>query len=260
MTSGGYDPSNHPQAGQPYRQPPQYNQPGQYAPPPEPYAPQAGQYLPAQPGPYDAQPGQYAPPAQPYAHQPPPAPEQPYGHRPPPAPPTPEQLPYQQTIHPQPQYGGQQYGHHQPAFGVPGKLWPRFAARVIDTLIVVLPLGILLNFVLVPNLAGFGGVALSYALIFAATLVYYVLMEMKTGATLGKKILGLKVVAPNGAPTVPPLASLKRNAYLAVSIIPCLGWVAGVALTIYMGATLDKDPNKQGWHDKLAGGTHVLVA
>lgn len=225
MTSGGYDPSNHPQAGQPYGQPPQYGAPGPYAPPPGP---------------------------------PPQAPA--YGQQPPAAAPKPAPPTYEQTVHPQRQYGGHQYGQFQPAFGVPGKLWPRFAARLIDNLIVALPLSILLNFVLVPNMEGFGGISVSYAIVFAAVLLYFVLMESRTGATLGKKILGLKVVAPNGAPTVPLLASLKRNVYLAVSIIPCLGWLAGFALMIYMAATLDKDPNKQGWHDKLAGGTQVIAA
>ncbi|WP_328389989.1 RDD family protein [Nocardia sp. NBC_00416] len=232
MTSGGYDPSNHPQGGQPYGQPAQYPQPGQYVPQPEHYAPQ--------PDPYAQQ-------AAPYGHQAPPqAPE-----------PAPK---YQQTVFPQPQYGGQQYGQFQPAFGVPGNLWPRFAARLIDNLIIALPLAVLLNFVLMPNLDGFVGPSISYAIIFAVTLVYSVSMEWKTGATLGKKILGLKVVAPDGAPTVAPLVSLKRNVYLAVLIVPCVGWVGGCALMLYMAATLDKNPNKQGWHDKLAGGTQVLVA
>ncbi|MFD4403595.1 RDD family protein [Nocardia sp. NPDC058499] len=228
MTSGGYDPSNHPQAGQPYGQPRQYGAPGPYAPPPGP----AGQ-------------------------QPPPP--QPYGQQPPPPPPNERPL-YQQTVHPQPQYGGHRYGQFDPAFGVPSKVWPRFTARLIDNLIVGLPLAILLNFVIMPNMSGLSGMSVSYAIVFAAILLYFVLMESRTGATLGKRIIGLKVVAPNGAPTVPPLASLKRNVYLAVSIIPCLGWVAGLALMIYMAATMDKDPNKQGWHDKLAGGTQVLEA
>ncbi|GGL37878.1 RDD family protein [Nocardia jinanensis] len=241
MTSGGYDPSNYPQGGQPYgQQPPQYPQPGQYVPQQEQYTPQ---------------PDPYAPQA-PYIQQG--APAQPYGQpAPPPAEPAPR---YQQTVFPQAQYGGQQYGQYQPTFGVPGNLWPRFAARLIDNLIIALPLALLLNFVLMPNLTGLTGPSVSYAIIFAVTLVYNVLMEWKTGATLGKKILGLKVVAPDGAPTVPPLVSLKRNIYLAVLIVPCVGWVAGAALMIYMAATLDKNPNRQGWHDKLAGGTQVLAA
>lgn len=246
MTSGGYDPSNHPQAGQPYGQPPQYPQPGQYAPPPGRYAPQPDPYAP-----------------QPPHHNPPAGQPQPYGQHAPPAPPAPPAQPaprYQQTVFPEAQYGGQQYGHYQPAFGVPGNLWPRFAARLIDNLIIALPLALLLNFVLMPNLTGLTGPAVSYAIIFAVTLVYYVLMEWKTGATLGKKILGLKVVAPDGAPTVPPLLSLKRNIFLAVLIVPCVGWVAGAALMLYTAATLDKNPNRQGWNDKLAGGTQVIAA
>jgi len=179
--------------------------------------------------------------------------------QPPPPPPNERPL-YQQTVHPQPQYGGHRYGQFDPAFGVPGKVWPRFTARLIDNLIVGLPLAILLNFVIMPNMSGLSGMSVSYAIVFAAILLYFVLLESRTGATLGKRIIGLKVVAPNGAPTVPPLASLKRNVYLAVSIIPCLGWVAGLALMVYMAATMDKDPNKQGWHDKLAGGTQVLEA
>lgn len=95
-------------------------------------------------------------------------------------------------------------------------------------------------------------------LIGAIVTAYFVLMETQMGGqTLGKKLLGLRVVGPGGAP-LDVQTSLKRNLYVAVNVVYCLGNSASFVLAIVIAVTLEQDPNKQGWHDKFAGGTQVL--
>ncbi|WP_446223917.1 RDD family protein [Nocardia sp. IBHARD005] len=231
MTSGGYDPNQYPQGGQPggYGQDPYGQQQPQ---------PGYGQQQPyGQPGHGGApQPGYGQP--DPYGQQQPAYGQDPYGQ--------------QQAYPQQGQYGQQQgFGGVQAA-----DLGTRFGARVIDQLIVSIPLTI----VLVLILGSGGGFQLIAGVITAlAVYGYYVAMEVTQGGqTLGKKILGLRVVAPGGAPSLTPEQSLKRNAFVALYAIPCVGQLAFVGLSIYIAVTISNDPNKQGWHDKFAGGTQVI--
>ncbi|MCA2209215.1 RDD family protein [Nocardia sp. NEAU-G4] len=129
----------------------------------------------------------------------------------------------------------------------------------MDGFIIGIPLGIL-NFVLgmalmdSPFLAGI----ILWVIMGIAYVGYNVGFEVTQGTTLGKKLLGLRVVAPGGAPKLTPEASLKRNIFLAPLAIYCLGGLVTTGLSIYIAVTINNDPNKQGWHDKLAGGTQVV--
>ncbi|MFD3748592.1 RDD family protein [Nocardia sp. NPDC058633] len=233
MTSGGYDPNQYPQGGQPggYGQDPYGQQQPQ---------PGYGQQQPyGQPGHGGApQPGYGQP--DPYGQQQPAYGQDPYGQ--------------QQGYPQQGQYGQQQvFGGAQPA-----DLGTRFGARVIDQLIVGIPLSIVLVVILG---SGTGGQLVSGLIVSLAAYGYYVAMEVTQGGqTLGKKMLGLRVVAPGGAPTLTPEQSLKRNLFIALYAIPCIGQLAALALWIYIAVTINNDPNKQGWHDKFAGGTQVVKA
>ncbi|MFC6011868.1 RDD family protein [Nocardia lasii] len=224
MTSGGYDPNQYPQGGQPggYGQDPYGQQP----------QPGYGQQQPyGQPGLGGApQPGYGQ--ADPYGQQQPAYGQDPYG-----------------GAYPQ----GQQQGFGGPQ---PADLWIRFGARVIDGLIVGIPVGIVTSFLLPSNLLV--SFILTPLITTLAIVGYNVGLEVSQGATLGKKILGLRVVAPGGAPALTPEQSLKRNLWLAPQIIYCLGSLATVGLGIYIAVTINNDPNKQGWHDKFAGGTQVI--
>lgn len=216
MTSGGYDPNQYPQGGQP----------GGYG--QDPYGQQQPGY--GQQQPYGQQPG--------YG-------QDPYGQ---------QQPTYGQDPYPQAGYGQNPYG--QPGFGgvAPADLGIRIGARIIDNLIVGLPIGIVLSLFLSGNsvqlASGFIGSLALYG--------YFVAMEVSQGTTLGKKILGLRVVAPGGAPNLTPEQSLKRNLFVVASAIPCIGQLVGLGLAIYIMVTISQDPNKQGWHDKFAGGTQVV--
>ncbi|MGW4245335.1 RDD family protein [Nocardia sp. NPDC004722] len=260
MTSGGYDPNQYPQGGQPYGQQPYGQQPQQ------PY----GQQPYGQSDPYGQQPS-YGQQSDPYAQQP----QQPYGQQSDPyaqqQPPSFGQQPsygQQQPFGQQDSYGQQPYGQqpyqqfpggNQPGYGAPGfgaaqpgDLWTRFGARIIDSLIVFVP-GVIIEAFL-PNSIAWAWSVLLPVLLFG----YFILMETQQGGqTLGKKLLGLRVVGPGGGP-IDPATSAKRNLYVIVELIPCLGWLVGLGMAIYIAITIEQDPNKQGWHDKFAGGTQVL--
>lgn len=166
---------------------------------------------------------------------------------------------------PEPVYDGEEYAvpprytralyGQPPGVGNPADLWPRFGARLVDSVVAGIPGAILISFL---SDTGTALTQLGYLLFFAIVFGYFVLMEMNGGATLGKKMLRMRVLAPGGAPMVGASAAIRRNSYLAVSAIPYLGPLIGLVLLVYIAVTLGKDPNKQGWHDKFAGGTLVV--
>ncbi|AOW93721.1 RDD family protein [Rhodococcus sp. WMMA185] len=188
-----------------------------------------------------------------------------------------------------PQYGKQQYGQAQPPFGgqppqfdsaqqfytrqfsapdfgynssTPGELLPRIGARIIDTLIVGIPAGIvtvMLTLSLDSFLSGIvGGIVTA-----AAFLGYFVFLETTRGRTLGKQLLGLRVEGPDGGlPT--QQQSLVRNSFYILSALgslPIIGLLFGLAelvVLIVILVTIGTSPTKQGKHDEIAGGTRVV--
>lgn len=216
-----------PQYGQsdPNQQPPQYGTPDQGSyPPPGQYPPPAGQYPP---------PGQYG---QPGAYPPPP----PVG-----------QSAYDQGIY--------------STAGQPAGAGIRLGARIIDGLIVGIPVAIVEGIIGVAagNIAYYvASVILSFAAI-----AYFTYFESRKGATLGKQLLKLRTVGPDGNLPAQDIA-FKRNIWLLLSVLssllgfifflPFLVGLATLALLIAIGVTINNDPNKQGLHDKFAGGTRVV--
>jgi uncharacterized RDD family membrane protein YckC len=79
-------------------------------------------------------------------------------------------------------------------------------------------------------------------------LVYYVTYWSKSGQTLGKSMLGIKVVDQAGSPPSTGKAILRFVGYLISAVVFSLGfvWIAF-------------DQKRQGWHDKIAG-TYVVEA
>ncbi|MGK2881895.1 MAG: RDD family protein [Mycobacterium sp.] len=155
---------------------------------------------------------------------------------------------YPQDSYPQP--GG--YGPPG-AGGVPGDVGIRFGARVIDGIIISV-IASILGFLLLGNYFMYGGGLLSGVLLF----VYFVAMEVTQGWTLGKKILGLSVHGPVGAPRPTLQQSAIRNSFMLLGVIPFVGWILAIAAYIYIAVTISNSPTKQGKHDELAGGTQVV--
>lgn len=78
--------------------------------------------------------------------------------------------------------------------------------------------------------------------------LYFTYFHGTTGQTIGKKILGLKVVQSTGEPMTPGIAFLRWVGYIISGLILYLGyiWIAF-------------DGKKQGWHDKIAGTCVIKV-
>lgn len=74
------------------------------------------------------------------------------------------------------------------------------------------------------------------------TVLYYTIMTARSGATVGKKVFGIKVVRADGGPISFGQSLLRHTiGYLASAVVFALGF-------IWIGF----DPHKQGWHDKIA--------
>lgn len=153
--------------------------------------------------------------------------------------------------------------------GSPADLGVRFLARLIDSILVSVVTFWIIVGLFVPALFTnaatgynfFGGFTLSSivaSLLTAAVIIgYFAFMESRTGQTVGKMLIGLKTVGPDGNPPSMEQA-IKRNAFYALSIIPILGGLAQLAAVIYIAVTINSSPTHTGWHDEFAGGTQVL--
>jgi hypothetical protein len=154
---------------------------------------------------------------------------------------------------PQPgQYGEQ--GGYPPAGGQePGGLLWRWLARVIDGILVAIVSYALIF--LTDTLSNFWATGLFTGVL---TFVYFVAFEVSIGSTPGKKLLGLSVHGPAGAPKPTPAQSAIRNSWTLLPIIPFVGGLLGVVAIIIIAVTINGSPTKQGKHDELAGGTQVV--
>lgn len=193
---------------------------------------------------------------------------------PPQGPPPPEQVPSSPSG--QPQYGEQPgYGQDQPLSSMPpapesgygppthaagqyADMGKRFLARLIDGVILSVPL-LILYFILFAvassdaddgstgALTG-GALIIFYLIAVLGPLAYEVGLIATRGATIGKQIMGVKVVreadgqVPGGGP-----------AFLRW-LIPFVGsFVCGIGtLIVYLSPFFDNSGKRQGWHDKVA--------
>lgn len=110
--------------------------------------------------------------------------------------------------------------------------WIRFGAVLIDSVIILIALGVLMA------IAGTAG----YILGLVGGLVYTIGFWVSSGATPGKMVFGLKVVTAEGDPIGLGKAVLRIVGY----------WVNGLTLYIgYLFIAFRKD--KRGLHDLIAG-------
>jgi uncharacterized RDD family membrane protein YckC len=120
----------------------------------------------------------------------------------------------------------------------------RAAALVLDVLIKGL-----LYLALVPLLALSGvGIGLVLLGVFLLEWFYPVFFELRSGATPGKKAMGIAVVQDDGTP-ITPAASLVRNLLRVVDFLP-VAYGAGLICTL-----IDRDFRRLG---DLAAGTLVV--
>ena len=160
-----------------------------------------------------------------------------------------------------------QPGKESSGVGAPADLGPRVLARLVDGVllwaiifVIVVPLMIAMS--ILGSVGGaFGGSfsigSLVFGILMAAIIIgYFAVMESQRGQTVGKMVLGLKTVGPDGEnPTLEEAA--KRSGWYALGIVPIIGGLLELGAAIYIMVTINQSPTKQGWHDKFAGGTSV---
>ncbi|MFJ3833965.1 RDD family protein [Streptomyces sp. NPDC054904] len=201
----------------------------------------------------------YGPPPGGGGYPPPPPPGGPGGGYPPPPPPY--------GAGGDPYGGGGGHGMPDPLAGMPplADFGKRLAARVIDVLIVGIPLYLIqLPFntrrYMVDSNRGedateiitrsYSGTGLLWTLISIIAYVGYDWwFTKKNGQTLGKKALGLRTAMLNDGSVPPSNAALSRAALLWIPTLVCCLCLWPLALIVSM--LIDK-PYKQGLHDKVA--------
>lgn len=127
-----------------------------------------------------------------------------------------------------------------------GGVLKRFGARILDGLIVGIPLALIM-FAMGLDLTGY----LWSLVTTLVTLGYFVFLESSQQGTLGKRILGMSVVAESGQ-SLTSEASLRRNWWLLLGLIPFVGGLASLGVAIYIAVTISSDARNQGFHDKMA--------
>jgi uncharacterized RDD family membrane protein YckC len=154
---------------------------------------------------------------------------------------------------PQPGQYGEPGGYPPPGGQEPGGLVLRFAARLIDAIIVHIVWLVLV--LITDTLSSFWVTGMFSGLL---TFLYFLAFEATQGWTPGKKILGLSVRGPGGAPKPNIQQSAIRNAWTLFNIIPIFGGLLVIIAVIVIAVTINGSPTKQGKHDELAGGTQVV--
>jgi uncharacterized RDD family membrane protein YckC len=155
--------------------------------------------------------------------------------------------------------------------GQPADLMTRFLARVIDHVLLFIVQAIIVTTIVFGVIfstatGGFGGMGggfgfpgiLSSVLAAAIYIGYFAYLESSRGQTLGKMLMKIQVQGPDGQHPSLEVA-VKRNAWLALTIVPFLGWLLQLIATIYIAVTINNNTaTRQGWHDEFAGGTKVI--
>ena len=155
--------------------------------------------------------------------------------------------------------------------------WIRLAALIIDGLVLfavgfAVGMGVgLLLVIAYPtvNLDAHGWLVgtVEYVAMSAALLAWYGGWQHGVGATPGMLVLKLRVRDPSGADNPSLRAAVTRNVPLVLGTfgdftgdetIDALLRVVTLVICIAIGITISNSPTRQGFHDRLAGGTYVV--
>lgn len=130
-----------------------------------------------------------------------------------------------------------------------GSIPSRLAARLIDALALALAAAAMGSFIGF----GFGWLLTSASLV----VLYFVMMDVLCGATLGKFVMRLRVIGPTGLP--PTLRqALTREAFTVVGAVPYVGRLLAIGVWAWILLSVRSSTRGQGKHDLLAGGTQVV--
>jgi uncharacterized RDD family membrane protein YckC len=123
----------------------------------------------------------------------------------------------------------------------------RIGARLLDGLIVGLPASIVLGLIFRLNTTSWIVSGIVSLLWFG----YFVLMESNQGATIGKRLLNLRVVGADGQPPSMEQAA-KRNVWMLIGLIPLIGGLLGFVAVIAIIVTISSNADNRGIHDQFA--------
>lgn len=123
-------------------------------------------------------------------------------------------------------------------------LGPRLAARVVDAGLLAavgLAVGAVTGF-------GFGWFAFQLVLVVG----YLLGSDVVLGKTVGKRLLGLRIVTADG--TRPSVAqAARREAFAMAGAVPFVGPVLGPLAWAVIAWSIHTDPDAEGRHDRWAG-------
>ena len=122
-------------------------------------------------------------------------------------------------------------------------LGPRLISGIIDGVILYV-----VNFI-ISLILGSNGAGLASLISLIIGIGYFVYFwSMRNGQTVGKQVMGLRVVKADGTPITPVTALLRYIGYFVNTVLIFLGWIWIII-----------DSQHQGFHDKIAG-TLVVTA
>jgi uncharacterized RDD family membrane protein YckC len=150
--------------------------------------------------------------------------------------------------------------------GSPGSLLDRFLARLIDSVIVLIPAVIIVTVLAIASGSWLVTNLIAAVVYTGATLGYFGFMESSRGGGIGKSVMKLKVVGPDGQNNPTMEQAVRRNIYLGsfiLYVIPILGPLLAalivLASEIIIAVNINGDPvTRQHFFDKFAGGTKVV--
>jgi uncharacterized RDD family membrane protein YckC len=154
---------------------------------------------------------------------------------------------------PQPEPYGEPGGYPPPGGQEPGGLGVRFGARLVDGIIVNV-----VAFVIAFAIASLNNYWVTGLFSGLLMFIYFVAFESTQGWTPGKRLLGLSVHGPGGAPKPDLQQAAIRNVWTLLNIVPFIGGLLTLVAVIVIAVTINSSPTKQGKHDELAGGTQVV--
>jgi uncharacterized RDD family membrane protein YckC len=141
--------------------------------------------------------------------------------------------------------------------GQPGNLMDRFLARLIDGIIVGIPYWVM-YVILMSATSYFLGLFFAGIVLAVLAVGYFGYFESNRGQTIGKQVMKLKTVGPDGHSNPTMNEAVKRNIWYAFGIVPILGGLAELASVIVIAVNINSDPQRQHWFDRFAGGTKVI--
>lgn len=139
----------------------------------------------------------------------------------------------------------------------------RLVARIVDTLLVALPV-VLVTRATLPRVSAEIVASAGLAILLV---VYDSVQHARWGQTLGKRLTGIRVVAMpaegagDGGRPRPSQALVRAAVYalpIALRAVPVLGVLAGILWVTNVGLLLER-PRRRALHDRIAGTAVVSI-